>query len=335
MTNQRNASAVLFGIDFQVNAAIVLMLEYIKDLKSLKLEGAEDIELNLNNNKSVLAQAKSVINSSYDFSNVKPNLKKALITLSEAAQKNNAQKLIFITNSPNPLKDEGSRSIFYGHSRRDFDTLPPSAKKIIQNILSNIPNALETSKFAIHVLPFETEDEKERHKVVHSCIDDFIGSINATFSPGISAKLFNVWNDDIFNNGVKRNEELTLSKKSIIWPLLVVGTDAPQVSEDFSEQFDIGTYEEVYSRYQQLIDSCCERIDFFTKVLYDYNNFESKEKNNKKYMDFIKNCWCNYKEEFSNSRMNEEVMEFMIKVILYNIIKRRILIDEVKKRVNL
>ena len=75
----RRANAVLFGFDFQVNAAIVLMLENIKDLKTLKLEGnCEDIELQLSDNKYILAQAKAVVNSSSDFSNVRKNLKKSL-----------------------------------------------------------------------------------------------------------------------------------------------------------------------------------------------------------------------------------------------------------------
>lgn len=46
----RRANAVLFGFDFQRNAAIVLMLENIKDLHTLRLEGNhEDIELTLDN----------------------------------------------------------------------------------------------------------------------------------------------------------------------------------------------------------------------------------------------------------------------------------------------
>ena len=46
MTN-RAATSVLFGFDFQANAAIVLMLENIKDMSSIRLEGSEDIEINL------------------------------------------------------------------------------------------------------------------------------------------------------------------------------------------------------------------------------------------------------------------------------------------------
>ena len=59
MAKNRRADAVVFGFDFQVNAAIVLMLENITELKSLRLEGNyEDIELELNDNHYILAQAK-------------------------------------------------------------------------------------------------------------------------------------------------------------------------------------------------------------------------------------------------------------------------------------
>ena len=42
----RNATPSSFGWDFQINAAIVLMLENIKTIKSVRVEGKkEDIEL--------------------------------------------------------------------------------------------------------------------------------------------------------------------------------------------------------------------------------------------------------------------------------------------------
>ena len=68
MAKSRRANAVLLGFDFQVNAAIVLMIENIEDLKSLRLEGNyEDIEIELENNQYILAQAKAVERSSSYF----------------------------------------------------------------------------------------------------------------------------------------------------------------------------------------------------------------------------------------------------------------------------
>lgn len=134
----RSAADSLFGFSFQVNAAIVLMLENIKDLKSLRLEGEkEDIELYLNDGSFIFAQAKSVVQSSTDFRNVKKNLKKALVTLSEASEKSkDIRELIYITNSPNPLSDKTSMSLFIGHTHRTFNELPKSSQKIIKESLS-------------------------------------------------------------------------------------------------------------------------------------------------------------------------------------------------------
>ena len=48
MSKTRRADAVLFGYDFQVNAAIVLMLDNIKALHTLRLESNnEDIDIEL------------------------------------------------------------------------------------------------------------------------------------------------------------------------------------------------------------------------------------------------------------------------------------------------
>jgi hypothetical protein len=76
MAKSRRANAVLFGFDFQVNAAIVLMLENVQELESLRLEGEEDIELKLEDGTEVLAQAKAVEKASSDFRNVRATLRR-------------------------------------------------------------------------------------------------------------------------------------------------------------------------------------------------------------------------------------------------------------------
>ena len=80
MSNAKNrrANAVMFGFDFQVNAAIVLMLENILVLQALRLEGEnEDIEIELNNGQYILAQAKGTELGSSDFRNVGAKMKKS------------------------------------------------------------------------------------------------------------------------------------------------------------------------------------------------------------------------------------------------------------------
>ena len=49
MANGSNASPEVFGFDFQVNATIFLLLDNIKDVKTIRMKGAsEDIELTMN-----------------------------------------------------------------------------------------------------------------------------------------------------------------------------------------------------------------------------------------------------------------------------------------------
>lgn len=333
----RRANAVLFGFDFQVNAAIVLMLENIKELRSLRLDGnQEDIELTLENNKKILAQAKAVEKSSSDFSHVRENLKKALISLSEGAQKADVQQLILITNSPNPFNDSDSRSVFGGlPTHRKFSTLPPSAQNIIKNYLDHIDNPLDLQKFTVQIFPFETDDEAERYKAVMQVVNDFIGGLNANVSHGLGKQLLQVWHNDIFTNGTKKDANIKLDKKSLIWPILVLETDISRCDDAFLQQFDVGVYDEVVRLYGKIIDSCCERIEFFTKIIYDYTQFPSSKKPIDKCQDFIDNTWEDYKEHFSTDGLDAETLEALTKIVLYNVIRRRITIDRIRREVNL
>lgn len=333
----RRAHAVTFGFDFQRNAAIVIMLENIKEMQSIRLEGnEEDIELNLENGQKILAQAKSVEQSSSDFRNVRANLKKALVTLSEGEQKTDARQLIFITNSPNPFKDNASKSVFGGlPTHRTFSNLPPSARKIIEGYLQKIEHPLNLDKFTIQVFPFETDDEIERYKAVMQCINDFIGSLNINLSNGLGKKLLTIWHDSIFINGTKKNAAIKLDKKSIIWPILVIETNIQQCDSDFFDNFEYGAYDEAFRLYGDVINSCCERVEFFTKILYDYSQFSGGRSLREKYKEFIESNWENYKEEFSSNKIDGETLEVLTKIVLYSVIRRRIAIDKIKQEVNL
>ena len=52
-------------------------------------------------------------------------------------------------------------------------------------------------------------------------------------------------------------------------------------------------------------------------------------------MDFVDNCWNTYLDEFSPDNANEEVQNTLIKIILFQLLRQRYLINEVKKRANL
>ena len=84
-----------------------------------------------------------------------------------------------------------------------------------------------------------------------------------------------------------------------------------------------------------MIDSCCERMDFFTRVLFDYKQFKNTKNPQYKFLDFVEHFWCNYQSEFNVQGIDGEILEALTKIILYNIVHRRIVIDNIKRGVNL
>ena len=76
-------------------------------------------------------------------------------------------------------------------------------------------------------------------------------------------------------------------------------------------------------------------MDFFTRVLYDFNIFKKEKQNSKKVMEFVNQTWEKYKDDFLVDGLDSETCKAMIKIILYTIVSRRILIERVKQRVRL
>lgn len=332
MTN-RAATSVLFGFDFQANAAIVLMLENIKDMTSLRLEGSEDIEINLNDGSSVLAQAKSVVNSSTDFSHVIENLKKSIVSLSEAEHKTGAvRELIYITNTRNPFNEKQLNTIFYGASQRNYSSLPTSLKDKINKIISKIENPLDVSKFKIQILPFETDNDKERYKCVMDVIGDFIPKLgNISIAKDI---LHKIWTNDIFISGTKRASEIRLTKKDIVWPVIVLITQNGNFDED---EFDDSEVDELSRSYEAIINTCSEKYEFVTKVLCAYNGFHKEAKHSERKQKFIEtesNKFA-YLFEGENVFLSSALQEKLLQIIVRNILNKRIQIDNIKNAVNL
>ena len=335
MERSRRADAVVFGFDFQVNAAIVIFLENVKKVKSLRLEGNyEDIELELDNGKYILAQAKSVEKASDDFSNVRNNMKKALTSLSDASKKTSAESLIVVTNSPNPFNDDSSKSVFYGHTHRMYKSLPKSAKELVDSYLKDIPNSLDKDRLMIQVIPFETDDDNERYKVIMQCINDFIGEINPNI-PGIGRRLLDVWHWQVFDNGGKHDSAIKLNKKDIIWPILVMITELSRCDDKFLSQFDEGVYEEVSYRYAELINNHCENCEFFIKVLSSFNAFKQSFNSRDVVNSYINEKWCSVADEYFSEIEDYEIKEAITKIVMYQIIKQRFAIDRVKEGKNL
>ena len=328
-----NASATLFGWDFQINAALVLMLENIEFAEQVRVEGqTEDVEIKLDNGQYIYSQAKSVVHS-WDYSHVKRNLEKSLTTLSNASKKPDCDSLIYITNSPNPLGDKKTMSIFYGSSRRAYKDLPPSCKSTINEILKKISeNSFDRDKFEVRVVPFETDDLVERYKVIKGAVERFIVSIRPGIA-GISQNILDIWQKDLFENGTMSDSEKVIKKKDLVWPLIVLMTDILQSDNPITECMDEGDFEEITTKYKGFINSKSEHFAFATRVVSDYQEFQNEGMRDK-ILVFINSKWTDYKDEFA-IEIDDTLQENLIKIILYQIVRQKHLISDMRKRVHI
>ena len=96
-----------------------------------------------------------------------------------------------------------------------FPSLPTSSQQLIKGYLDKIAPPLDTEKFIIQILPFETDSDLERYKIIKQVVDDFVGDLNINIY-GIGQKLLSIWHEEVFKNGTKKDASIRLKKKDII-----------------------------------------------------------------------------------------------------------------------
>ena len=74
---------------------------------------------------------------------------------------------------------------------------------MIEKYLKNINHPLDLNELIIQILPFETDNDLERYKIVRRCIDDFIGDLNLNI-PGLGKKIW-TFGTKIYCGKVRRN----------------------------------------------------------------------------------------------------------------------------------
>lgn len=325
----RNASYTLFGWDFQVNAAIFIFLKNLKDIDKVRLEGKlQDIEFIKKDKSKIFAQAKSIYRYD-DYANVISNLKSALQSLDDAQSKDPlCNEVIYVTNTPNPFnKDMG---FFGGVTKTNYDGLPNSCKAIVDSISKKQSlDSLNKQQFSIQIIPFHGDDLDNRYKYIKELINEFLANLGLSTS-GFAPSLLQVWHNEIFKNGTIPNTEIYIKKSELIWPLVLLVTD--QASDDWlSQELDEGVYEEVKTKYRNIINNAADRFETYTKVVSDYRDFNFTGSNRDKIIKFISESWEKYKSEINTHNMlSTEEQEYIIKIVLHKIIVKKDYISRIK-----
>ena len=322
-----NASPSVFGWDFQINAAILMVLENIQESKAVRVEGAtEDIEITLLNHEKIYGQAKSVVRLD-DDSHVIENLEKALRTLNRAARNGDGRLFTYVTNAPNPFKEDHTRLYFNGLSHLGFEELSETAQDKIKNLLQkNGFSDLDVKKLDVRVIPFYGDDLRYRYKEIKGSIRDFLGHMDIDI-PGIDEKIMGLWQKDFFHNATQVDTSITITKEKLIWPLIVFVTDKV-IAREYKKDFDEEQAEEIENQYKLIIHQNVMNYRLVSRVLSGFRRSKLSV------TGFVASKWQEYLDIVSMVA-DAEVKESLVKIILYRILTQRDMIRKIKKGANL
>lgn len=332
--DSKNASPSNFGWDFQVNAGIVLMLMNIRDATSVKIEGyTEDVEVALADNTKIYAQAKGVFDTD-DTSNVIAKLTAALGTLNNAASQPNAGKLVYVTNSPNPFNNASSTSAFSGATAfLKYAELPQTCRTKIDTICSTKGHTFSKDKLAVIVFDFHGDGEN-RYRIVKEKVNELLASLNLS-DRGWGQNSLEVWQREFGRNASEHDRTRNISKKQMIWPLIVwlcdVGRDDARLSD-----CDEAEVSEILNGYRTVICDAVERFEFVAKVMTEHSLFEpSLPSSGERTRKFVAEKWADFKSDFSLPSVPDISVEQVVKISINNVIRSRFAIDKIKRGVNL
>ena len=326
--SERNASASAFGWDFQTNSAILLMLENMKNAKSVRVEGAdEDIEITLQDQTKIYAQAKAVEKPD-DTSHVIDKLAKALETLNGAAKKRDGELFTYVTNSTNPFNNQRILSYFTGRTHLDFDELPSVAQnKITEIIRKNGYSNLDVHKIDVRVIPFYGNDLKNRYKEIQACVNEFLSEVNVSVL-GINSEIMEIWQKDLFQNATQSDTTIVISKEKMIWPLIVLVVEKT-VANEYKKNFGDDEIGEIERKYRMIINQNTMSYEIISRILSDFRNAKKAQRK------FVSDCWEEYLDIVDVIDADDSIKETLVKIILYRILTQRTYIQDIKRGVNL
>ncbi len=272
----RNASASAFGWQFQINMAIYLMIKYFGKFKEMKIEGEkEDIEISLNNNRKIYAQAKSKQNvNDGDTSSYSTKLKEALESLSDVND-NDSESLIYISNlEPNPLNSGTNEFELVSFLR--YNELSEASKEKIDAQLKKLKNNIDKDKLVIAKVPFFSEDKDTRQKFIIAKLDDFLTFISSDLLQ-YKNRFLEMLESEAYHNSTQSNMKLKIKKEDVLWRLLILKLgDSNSLKFDENMKIEEEDFFEALDKYDKIINY--KEADF--KTYNKISNLIEKVKNN-------------------------------------------------------
>ena len=335
VVKSRNATPSAFGWDFQFNAAIVIMLDTIRDADEVKVEGdTQDIEVFLDSGEKIYAQAKSCMDPA-DASNARRDLKSALTTLSEVTPIDQAKALIFITNRIDPFNEVSTIRRFSGdYSQINYADLPDICKQYIQSVCEEKDLTLAKEKFSVFTFDF-SGDEPNRYRIVKQRIVEFLESLGELYT-GLAQKTLDRWQGMFGKNASQTDRSRRISKKNMIWPIIV--WMCAKGSHDWLEDYDEATCMEIRLNYDKVINEVSESFEFVAKVMSEYATYQVQHKNLKQRdvtRNFISEKSMIFRDEFDLEGLDDVIVKAVMALTVEKVLRERFAIAKIKEAVKL
>lgn len=319
-----NASAIQRGFHYQDMVGLIEFLDNIENVKAVNVEGEDDIDLIFENDRIYYYQAKETIKP-HD-GKMSGEFKDALKTLDNDAQDDNMERIIYVSNSTQPLGDlKGSKQFIPSYALYKYDELEPNLqKKLDRHNFINVTNNLD--KLFFLKISYEGSDDRTKLREFNDRVDEFV---EKTKLNGYKRELANEWQQMIIRSNEEKSR--TVAKKDFYahTVITVIFSNKTKSSdfEDFLECFDVDYENECYikEQYNELVDELYTDFDLVNTIYQAHRKFQIKYSNlsrKKRLKKFIDEFYPTLKEilNYSNSK-DDDIAKFIIWVAIksYNL----------------
>ena len=262
MTTIEKTGAIIFGFDYQIDAAICLFLKRLRSIKKIKVEGKyEDIEQILDDGSKIYCQVKSVIDDQKDSTTtIRKKLKDALTSLSKCIL-NEKDQLLYCSNQKDLLI---SKSPLFSNEdilMYQFSELDDDSKKIIKKYFKGDISNLE--KLIIIKIPYKlASDAETRCHYINREISSFLVSINE--NEGYYKELRKEWHEFLKGTAYDQKGLFSISKKEMMLVVLLILLDKYIKNEDYIN--DISLENALDEQYEELKKKKILSFEIFNKL---------------------------------------------------------------------
>lgn len=347
------ASASVFGWEFQIVAGITLSLKNIKDLKYVEIEGStEDIELYFERKEPEYIQAKSVHQNPLDAKDAyKATLAMNTLINTSNITKGKYSKLVYVSNLRNPLSLTNALleaswvpnmgAVF----TRSYQDLPVQAKKFIDKRIKKAQEQLkkynylsskdyfDLNKLYVTTILFDPDrNDEHRYSVLEGTLQALFESAKIKQSRSNISHIRNLLLTHYLSNAssdVSSKKHVKLTKEMLVWRIIFELIN--EVPEEFYEEIPSGIDSELDKYTDDFIKEQAERIGVINKITSGLVKFTTEKRITKAILrDFVTKKWKDYRDLFPLDE-DPDVQEYGIKLLMVRILNGKNVIAKFRK----